>query len=388
VPLLTGQGPVLVVGAGVAAHGAVTGLRSAGFGGEVVVIGREPLPPYQRPPLSKAFLTGQISREELLLPPLQARLMLGQEVVELDVEGHVVTLASGEIMQYSRLLIATGGRPRRHPDHGGLYLRDIRQAERLRHLLRSGDRLEVLGAGFIGCEVAAAASALDVPVSLYEVLEQPLLRVLGPEVGAWLASVHRSRGVDLHTGVSNPPRPGPRTLVAIGSEPSVELAQAAGLRCEGGVLVDALGRTTSPDVYAAGDCARFWSPSLDAAVRVEHFQTALRHGESVGRSMAGRGLPFEAVPWFWSDQYAMNIQYAGAALPWDETVVRGRFGEPPFSLFYLKRGRLRAALGVDDGRTISRARRFLESRVELPAEALRRALADPGVDLKALARPG
>jgi 3-phenylpropionate/trans-cinnamate dioxygenase ferredoxin reductase subunit len=174
--------------------------------------------------------------------------------------------------------------------------------------------------------------------------------------------------------------------VAVGSQPNVELAQAAGLDCQGGIVVDAMGRTSAPGVFAAGDCARFWSPTLDAPVRVEHFQTALRHGEAVGMVMAGRELPFEEVPWFWSDQYALNLQYVGAGLPWNETVVRGGFGEPPFTVFYLEEGRLRAAAGVDDGRTISHARRLLAARLELSGDPLRRLLADRGADLRALAK--
>jgi 3-phenylpropionate/trans-cinnamate dioxygenase ferredoxin reductase component len=380
-------GRTIIVGGGAAAHGAVVGLRRAGVAGEVLVVGRESLPPYQRPPLSKGYLLGSVRRAELLLPEVDAVLRLGEEVVELAGDRHEVRLGSGETIPYDRLLLATGARPRRlAPEESGLYLRDVDQADRLRQLLSARLRLDIVGAGFIGCEVAAAARALDVPVTLHEKLAQPLLRVFGRELGAWLAEVHMRNGVELRTAVDEPPTPGPATLVAIGSEPNLELAQAAGLRCEGGVLVDELGKTSVPDIYAAGDCARFWSPALEASVRVEHFQTALHHGESVGATMAGLELPFEEVPWFWSDQYGMNIQYVGAGLPWDETVVRGRFGVPPFTVFYLEHGRLRAAAGVDDGRTVSRARRLMASRVEVPGDLLRQSLADPATDLRELAR--
>jgi 3-phenylpropionate/trans-cinnamate dioxygenase ferredoxin reductase subunit len=162
----------------------------------------------------------------------------------------------------------------------------------------------------------------------------------------------------------------------------VELAQAAGLDCNGGILVDANGRSSVEDVYAAGDCARFWSPTLGAAVRVEHFQTAVRHGEAVGAALAGLDIPFLEVPWFWSDQYALNIQYVGAGLTWDEVVVRGRLGRPPFTAFYLEQGRLRAAAGVNDGRTVSHARRLLASRIQVDPEVL----ADRTRDLRELAK--
>jgi 3-phenylpropionate/trans-cinnamate dioxygenase ferredoxin reductase component len=378
---------VVIVGGGAAAHGAVVGVRLAGFQGPVTVVGRESHPPYQRPPLSKRYLLGEVSREELLLPPVEAELRLGEAVVEVEAGAQAVRLAGGERIGYRRLLLATGARPRRLPgDERALHLRKIGQADRLRELLVTGTRLEIVGAGFIGCEVAAVARALDVPVALHEALSQPMLRVLGPELGAWLAGVHREHGVELHTNQSRLPALGPRTLVAVGSQPNVELAQAAGLACDDGIVVDAMGRTSAPNVFAAGDCARFWSPTLDASVRVEHFQTALRHGEAVGIVIAGRARPFEEVPWFWSDQYAINLQYVGAGLPWDETVVRGRFGEPPFTVFYLDGGRLRAAAGVDDGRTVSHARRLLGAKLELSGDPLRRLLGDPGTDLRGLAK--
>jgi 3-phenylpropionate/trans-cinnamate dioxygenase ferredoxin reductase component len=373
--------PVVIVGAGAAAHGAVTGLRRAGFGGRVVVFGREPDPPYQRPPLSKGYLAGRVRREDLMLPRLEAELRLDAEVAEIDLEGRTVRLVGGGGLGYGRLLIATGARPRRLQDEGGLYLREIGQADRLRAVLTAG-RLEVLGAGFIGCEVAAVARQQEVAVTVYEPLPAPMLRVLGPELGGWLAGVHRGHGVDLRTGFVERPGPGAATLVAVGSLPNVELAQAAGLECDGGIAVDVNGRTSVEDVYAAGDCARFWSPTLGAAVRVEHFQTAVRHGEAVGAAMAGVDIPFLEVPWFWSDQYDLSIQYVGAGLPWDEVVVRGRFGTPPFTAFYLEQGRLRAAAGVNDGRTVSHARRLLATGVQVDREIL----ADRSRDLKALAK--
>jgi 3-phenylpropionate/trans-cinnamate dioxygenase ferredoxin reductase component len=378
--------PVLIVGGGVAAYGAVSGLRRAGSTDHVLVLGREADPPYQRPPLSKRYLLGEVEREELMLPPLEAELRLGAEVVEIDLEARAVRLLNGDRLGYRRLLIATGARPRRLVRKGGMYLRQIDDADRLREVLRSGTGLEVVGAGFIGCEVAAIARTLRVPVTLYEALAQPLLRVLGPELGAWLAGVHREHGVDLRTGVAEAPEPGPATLVAVGSEPNVELAEAAGLGCEGGILVDATGRTSAPDVYAAGDCARFWSPSLHEQVRVEHFQTAVRLGEAVGAAIAGVGEPFEEVPWFWSDQYTLNIQYVGAGLHWDEIVVRGRFGMPPFTVFYLESGRLRAAAGVNDGRIVSRARRLIGAGTVVQGELLRQVLADSSQDLRSVAR--
>jgi 3-phenylpropionate/trans-cinnamate dioxygenase ferredoxin reductase component len=367
----------------VAAHGAVVGLRQAGFTGEILLVGREPHPPYERPYLSKRYLLHEVPREHLFLPPLDAVLRLGEEVVELEPDGHAVRLAGGERLEYGSLLIATGARPRMLPGHeDGVSLRELGQADRLREALDRGGALMIVGAGFIGCEVAAVARMRGLPVTVFEALDQPLLRVLGPDLGAWLAEVHRARGVDLRTGVRELPALGPLALIAVGTEPNVELAAAAGIGCDRGIVVDDQGRTDAPDVYAAGDCARFWSPLFETNVRVEHYQTAHRHGIATGRAMAGEGTPFAEAPWFWSDQYDLNLQYVGAGLPWDRSVTRGRSGWPPFTTFFLQADHLVGALGVDDGRTIIHVRRLLESRVGVTPDQL----ADPAVDLKRLAR--
>jgi 3-phenylpropionate/trans-cinnamate dioxygenase ferredoxin reductase subunit len=166
----------------------------------------------------------------------------------------------------------------------------------------------------------------------------------------------------------------------VGAVPDLELATRAGLEIDRGVVVDELGRTGVSGVFAAGDIARFWSPTFEAAVRVEHYQTARRHGQSVGRAMAAAGTPFSEVPWFWSDQYDVNLQYVGAGLPWTETVVRGEIGKPPFTVFYLEGGELRAAASIQDGKTVRYARRLLEMHRPVTPDQL----ADPDVDLKAL----
>lgn len=309
---------------------------------------------------------------------------LGEEVAELDAERHLARLSGGGSVEYGRLLLATGARARPLAGHPGadlMTLRDIEDADRLRAAL-AGDRpLQVVGAGFIGCEVAAAARRLDRAVTVYEAFPQPLLRVLGPELGAWLADVHRDHGVDLHLGVTELPDLTGPVLAAVGSRPNTELAERSGIACDAGVLVDGFGRTDAPGVYAAGDCARFWSPLFEAHVRVEHFQTALRHGEAVGRAMAGQGRPFAEAPWFWSDQYDVSLQYVGAGLPWDSLVVMGRLGTAPFTVCYMGGGRLLAAAAVNDHRRLARLRRLMELRVDVTADQLQ----DPAVDLKRLA---
>jgi NADPH-dependent 2,4-dienoyl-CoA reductase/sulfur reductase-like enzyme len=236
----------------------------------------------------------------------------------------------------------------------------------------------VAGAGFIGCEVAAAARRRGCDVTMLEALAQPMLRVLGPALGGYLAAVHREHGVDLRLGEAAAPELEQPIVVGVGSSPRVELAVAAGIEVDGGILVDELGRTSVPDVYAAGDVTRFWSPLFEERIRVEHFQTAQRQAFAVGRAVAGKGAPFAEAPWFWSDQYDVNIQYAGAGLAWEETVTRGAFGKPPFSVFYLRRGAMIGVAGINDHHTVARARRVMEAR----AAVTREQLANPAFDLR------
>ncbi|HEX6489557.1 MAG TPA: FAD-dependent oxidoreductase [Candidatus Dormibacteraeota bacterium] len=357
---------VLIVGGGPAADGAAVGLREGGFRGSITMVSEEWWSPYERPHLSKGFLTGQVPAEKLpLRPPAQYELYgvemkLGQQVAEVDIARHSARLRDGATLEFDLLLLATGRAPRRLEVPGALYLRTREEAERIRRAL-DGPSLHVLGAGFIGCEVAASARSLGVSVVLQEALPAPMQRVLGPRLGGWLAGVHREHGVDLRLGEAGVPAERP-LLVAAGTEPRDELGLP--------LTVDEFGRTEIEGVFAAGDCASYFSPIYGRHVRVEHFQTAGRHGTAVGKAMAGVLEPFAEAPWFWSDQYDLNLQYAGAGVEWDQEVVRGEFGEPPFSVFQLAGGELVGALGVNDARTISRTRRLLQARAPVTAAQL------------------
>jgi 3-phenylpropionate/trans-cinnamate dioxygenase ferredoxin reductase subunit len=341
--------------------------------------------PYERPHLSKGYLLGTVPRERLWLRPAQqyrelgVELLLGATVADLGLEQHAVELESGGTISWDLLCIASGSSARRLPGfEAAMYLRELDEADALSGVLRPGANIDVIGAGFIGCELAAAAQQRRCSVRVYEALAQPLLRVLGPELGAYLADVHRARGVDLHLGVENLPPMSTHVLVGAGSAPRTELAEHAGLSVDRGVLVDEIGRTSVPGVFAAGDVTRFWSPLYEARIRVEHFQTAQRQGFAVGRAMAGADDAYSEVPWFWSDQYDLNLQFAGAGLQWNEIVTRGVLGEPPFTVFYLDGGRLVAAAGINDHHTVARARRVMEARAELSVGQL----ADPDFDLR------
>ncbi|HEX2647478.1 MAG TPA: oxidoreductase C-terminal domain-containing protein, partial [Candidatus Dormibacteraeota bacterium] len=208
-----------------------------------------------------------------------------------------------------------------------------------------------------------AARQRGCAVTVYEALGQPLLRVLGPELGAYIADVHRRHGVDLRLGATD--LPGHPTLVAVGSVPR-HLQE-----------VDEFGRALTPNVFAAGDGTRFLHPLYGTHIRVEHFQTSQRQGFAVGRTMAGATAPYDEMPWFWSDQYDLNLQYVGAGLPWEEIVVRGRLGEPPFTVFYLRGGELIAAAGVNDHHTIARTRHVMQSRRRLTRQQMEDPTFDP-----------
>ena len=341
--------------------------------------------PYERPHLSKGYLLGTVAQDRLGLRPaeqyreLGVEVRLGERVTELGVERHAAELDSGGTIAWDLICIATGSaaRPLAGFEHG-LYLRELADADSLRAELIEGTHINIIGAGFIGCEVAAAATQLGCSVRVYEALAQPLVRVLGAELGAYLADVHRSHGVGVHLGVETLPESPAPVVVGIGSEPRTELAKAAGLHVEQGIVIDEDGRASAPGVFAAGDVTSFWSPLYETRIRVEHFQTAQRQGFAVGRAMAGTGDAYSEVPWFWSDQYDLNLQYAGAGLAWDEQVVRGTLGSPPFTVFYLDAGRLMAAAGINDHHTVARARRVMEARAAITADQL----ADPRFDLR------
>jgi len=358
------------------------GLRDAGYEGGITLVGAERELPYERPHLSKGYLAGTVARDRLRLRPapqydeLRVDLELGDGVLDLGIPERRVLLASGKTIGWDLLCICTGSDARRLAGfEDALYLRELPAADRLRAMLDRVEALDIAGAGFIGCEVAAVARHKGCEVRVHETLAQPLLRVLGPEVGAYIARLHRERGVDLRLEVGSPPA---ADLVAVGSVPRTQLAERAGLAVDQGIVVDELGRTSAEGVFAAGDVTRFFHPLFETRIRVEHFQTAQRQGFIVGHAMAGKDEPYREVPWFWSDQYDLNLQYAGAGLPWDETVTRGAMGRLAFTVFYLQSGTLVAAAGFNDHHTVARARRVMEARKMVSAQQL----ADPNFDLR------
>ncbi|HEV2814235.1 MAG TPA: FAD-dependent oxidoreductase [Solirubrobacteraceae bacterium] len=380
----------VIAGGGLAGAKAAETLREEGFEGRVVLVGAEPELPYERPPLSKKYLTGDSPREDAYVHPRsfydehEIELEIGVLATELDAAGHRLDLAGGRSLRYDRLLIATGAVPRRPPIEGidldgVLVLRTLADADVLRERLGAGARVAIVGAGWIGCEVAASARALDAEVTLLESGATPLERVLGPELGGFYAGVHREHGVDVVTGArveaiegdgrverirlaDGHPVECSTVVVGVGVAPDTRLGVAGGLDVEDGIVVDELLRTSDPDVFAAGDVASAFHPRYGRHVRVEHWANALNQGVAAGRSMLDRGAPYDRLPYFFSDQYDVGMEYAGLHAPGDRLVLRGTLDSRPFRAFWRDgAGRTTAGMHVDDWDAIEEIKRVVES---------------------------
>ena len=328
--------PIVIVGAGQAGATAATELRDRGHDGPIVLIGAEGHPPYERPPLSKGYLLGNDPVEAAYVHEPQwyadhdVELHLGTMVTGVDLAGRRVVTATGRDFSYDRLLIATGSQPRRlaFADASGVptaYLRTVEDSDRIRAAFGPGRRLVVIGAGWIGLEVAAAARAAETEVVVFEAAELPLLRVLGPQVAGIFADLHRSHGVDLRLSASvglDDLAGSDLVVVGVGVTPSVALAEAAGLAVDNGVLVDATLRTSDPFVYAVGDVANHDHPVLRRRVRVEHWDTAIEQAKVAAHNLLGADQRYERLPYFFTDQYDLGMEYVGyAAADADTSVV-------------------------------------------------------------------
>ncbi|MEV6107891.1 FAD-dependent oxidoreductase [Streptomyces sp. NPDC051940] len=410
----------VIVGGGLAGAKAAETLRAEGFTGRVILICDERDHPYERPPLSKGFLLGKEERDKVFVHDAawyaqnDVELHLGQTVTELDRAGKALTLGDGSRVHYDKLLLATGAEPRRLDIPGtGLagvhHLRRLSHAELLRGVLatlgRDNGQLVIAGAGWIGLEVAAAARTYGAEVTVVEPAPGPLHGVVGPEIGAVFADLHREHGVVFHFGAQlteitaqdgmvlaaltddGEEHPAHDVLAAIGAAPRTVLAEHAGLETVpreqgGGIAVDASLRTSDPDVYACGDVAAAEHPLFGVRLRVEHWANALNGGPAAARSMLGQEVSYDRVPYFFSDQYDMGLEYSGYAPPgsYDQVVIRGDMARREFIAFWLAEGRVLAGMNVnvwdvvDDIQLLVRSQRAID-----PA-----ALADPGVPLGSL----
>jgi 3-phenylpropionate/trans-cinnamate dioxygenase ferredoxin reductase subunit len=400
----------VIVGGGLAAAKAVEGLREGGFDGRVVVVAAEPHAPYERPPLSKGYLLGSEELASAFVHPPDwyaaqgVDLQLATTATAIDPAAHTVTTDRGSL-QYDRLLVATGARPRRLAlaDESGApiaYLRTIEDSTRLKSALRPGRRIVIVGGGWIGLEVAAAARHAGAEVVVLEALELPLVRVLGPEVAEVFRTLHLDHGVDVRTDVSvtaiasedgralvtladGSSLTADLVVVGVGVAPNSELAEAAGLRVDNGVVVDEHLRTSHPDVFAAGDVARAYHPVLGRHVRVEHWDNAIEQGRTAARNMLGAEEAYTRLPYFFSDQYDAGIEYVGTVGPdgYDEVILRGDVPGRQLTAFWVKADRVLAGMHANDWDAIEPIRRIVTAgRVDLTT------LRDSTVPLEALAQ--
>ena len=407
----------VIIGASLAGASAAAALREGGFDGTVELIGAEPQLPYNRPPLSKGYLRGQERFEDQLVNPAdyyaqhEVNLRLGVRATSVDPQRRVVSLERGEEVPYDRLLVATGGRNRSLTTPGadlpGIFqLRTVEDCDRIRAVARPGARAVVIGLGFIGSEVSASLRQMGLAVTAIEGQPVPLARVLGVEVGAVLGEIHREKGVELvmedavaaFEGAGRVERVRTKrgrilacdlVVAGIGIVPNSELLAGAGAAVDNGVLVDALCRTSLPDVFAAGDVANHLHP-LFGRLRVEHWNNGFQQGRAAARTMLDGTQPYDYVHSFWSDQYEHLIEYVGFAARWDRVVFRGDPGSRKFLGFFLQDGTLRAAMGLnrggdpDDPKTDGELKRVASLiRARVPVDPQR--LADEGLELPRVA---
>ena len=384
----------VIVGAGIAGISAAAAMRATGYPGAITVVGDEPELPYRRPPVSKEVVRGEKTADEIRIKKAEwfadkdVALRTGATVVSVDPEAGTALLADGHELGFDQLLIATGGRAR-NPwrSSGARTLRDLADVPRLRDDLVPGASVVIVGAGLIGSEIAASARGLGCTVTLLETAPLPLPRLLPPELGQMYVDLHRREGTDLHTGVQveSVQDAGETTIVravdgrtwsaqvvvvAVGMEPNVELAAAAGIALAppedgGGILVDALGRTSVAGVLAAGDVANQPRPVLGGRHRVEHWQGAQNHGTAVGKVMAGGEEPFAEVPWCWSDQYDLNLQVVGWPQSAHDVVVHGSIDDRDFIAYLVDDGLVRGAVSIGRPRDVRAARAWIGARARL-----------------------
>jgi 3-phenylpropionate/trans-cinnamate dioxygenase ferredoxin reductase subunit len=401
----------IIVGASLAGAKAAEALRTEGFDGRVLLVGAEQERPYERPPLSKDYLRGEAGRakvyahDEGFYGAHDIELCLGRRAVSLDTSTRELGLDDGERLRYSALLLTTGARPRRLEIPGSelegvMYLRSVEDSDALRARLDKGGTVVVIGAGWIGSEVAASARQRGLEVTVVEPGAVPLERVLGAEVGAIYRDVHADHGVRLLLGTGVEAFEGGSAVervrtsdereldcdfavVGVGVEPRTELALAAGLSIDNGILADERLRTSAPGVFAAGDVANAQHPFYGERIRVEHWANALNQGPAAARNMLGHADAYERLPYFFSDQYDVGMEYSGFARSWDRVVLRGDVASREFIAFWMVEDRVVAGMNVNVWDVTDPIQRLIRERVAVDD----RRLADPDVPLEDLLRP-
>jgi NADPH-dependent 2,4-dienoyl-CoA reductase/sulfur reductase-like enzyme len=397
----------VIVGAGQAGGWAAIAMRQAGYDGRILLIGEEAWRPYERPPLSKAVLTDEPEPAVTYFHTAERyaeqriELLLGTEVSELDPGAHRVRLSDGQALEYDRLLLTVGGSARHLPIPGGdlaLYLRTIEHARRIRAGLATARRVVCIGAGVIGLEIASSARQRGAEVTVLEALPRAMGRSVSPEGAAFIETLHRDAGVELHFGIivdaiektgdlllvtcrDGGTFAGDMVIAGVGMQRNLALAEHAGLALEGGIVVDEFGRTSVPDVYAAGDVTAFHHPLFGRRLRLESWRHAQNHGIAVGKAMCGDMTPYDDIPWFWTDQHGVNLQVAGLPAEAEQTVVRANAPPGAFTAVHLAGdGSVIGVTAANNPREIRAGQALIKARNRVDRDAL----ADPSVPLQRL----
>jgi len=403
-----GTSVTVIVGAGQAGSELATSLRQHGYADSVVLIGDEDYVPYRRPPLSKTYLSGEVTLESLFLKPravyekhaIECRFGIGVESI--DRAARSLRLYDGSVLRYDKLALTTGGRPRRLSVPGAErsnvhYIRTVADIDRLKQQFGEGKRLVIIGGGYIGLETASVGIKKGLHVTVVEALPRVLARVTAPEISAFYERVHRGHGVDLRTGVGVHALEGngdactvvladgtrlaaDLVVIGVGLIPNTELAEAAGIEVSNGIVVDRYAVTSDPDIVAAGDCTNHDNVFLGRRLRLESVPNALEQARVAAASILGRPRVYDAVPWFWSDQYDLKLQMVGLSQGHDDLIVRGDMDANSFTAFYLKDGVVISADSVNRPQDFMLAKRLVAERAAVPPERLR----DDAVPLKSL----
>ncbi|MCP5178339.1 MAG: FAD-dependent oxidoreductase [Pseudomonadales bacterium] len=397
---------VVIIGAGHAAGQAAASLRQDGHDGPIVILGDEPYIPYQRPPLSKQYLSGEQGLDRVYLRPQKfyddkhIDLRTGVTVDAIDRNARTVHTTAGDTIAWDKLIIATGSRVRRltapGSDLAGIhYLRTVTDVDGLRGDIVAGKKLVIVGGGYIGLEVASVAVTAGMEVHVIEMEARILQRVTTPEMSAYYHQLHTSRGVHIHTGMGVLGFTGEKgrvtavnvpdgsfaadaVLVGIGIIPNVELARDAGLECDNGIVVDDHCRTSDPDIYAIGDCTNHPNPLLGRRLRLESVPNAMEQARVTSGNIMGGDKVYAAIPWFWSDQYELKLQMVGFSADGNQQVLRGDMAANQFAMFYLKDGVVVAADAVNSPKEFMLCKQMIGKAVDATR------LGDPTADLKAL----
>ncbi len=398
---------VVIVGAGQSAGQCVVSLRSGGFKGSITIIGEESHPPYQRPPLSKGYLSDKVGIDRVYTKPEsfyqenEVNLLLSKRVETIDREENIVLLSNGDSVKYKKLVLATGSRVRKLNVAGSHlsnihYLRDIQDADDIKHLIKSKKKLVVVGAGYIGLEVAAVATESGLAVTVIEMAERVMNRTVDPLISEYYKKLHENHGVEIHLNTpleafggtksvskvfcSNLALNADCVVVGAGILPNQEIALNAGLKCDNGIWVNEFCKTEDDNIYACGDCTNHPNKSLNTRLRLESVHNALEQGKTVASSLLKKNIAYNQVPWFWSDQYDHKLQIVGISGDHDKVVKRGSEENRSFLIFYLKKNKLIAVDAVNNPKEFMICKKLVANKIKISSDYI----SDPSINLSEL----